>query len=185
MLHFKGLRWLVFRRNRYLQWFIKSLNLFLWYENPFEIPGVEFVRKGKRVFLEYLQFTECEKNKFICAFFCLHFRLRSICFQTRNAEQCSYNLTTSSDTFSSHTDNYMYSSLLDCRWTISVNNSSKIRLTFVYFDTERNHDFVSVNLIKKLYSNEQPSVCVVKSVFFFYLDVNRFTMGQLSTLRFF
>ncbi|XP_046645192.1 uncharacterized protein LOC124335776 isoform X3 [Daphnia pulicaria] len=59
---------------------------------------------------------------------------------------CSYYLTSSSDTFYSHTDrpNNVYSSLLDCRWEISVDDYSQIRLTFVYFDTERDHDFVSI-----------------------------------------
>ncbi|XP_057364884.1 uncharacterized protein LOC130685586 [Daphnia carinata] len=60
-------------------------------------------------------------------------------------EECSDNLTSPSDTFSSHKDNTdWYSSLMDCRWTIRVDNSSQIRLTFVYFDIKRDHDFVTI-----------------------------------------
>ncbi|KAI9562182.1 hypothetical protein GHT06_013147 [Daphnia sinensis] len=60
-------------------------------------------------------------------------------------EVCSDNLTSPSDTFSSHKDNIgWYSSFMDCRWTIRVDNSSLIRLTFVYFDIRRDHDFVAI-----------------------------------------
>lgn len=60
-------------------------------------------------------------------------------------EVCSNNLTGPSDTFSSHQDDTnWYSSFMDCRWTIRVDNSSQIRLTFVYLDIKRDHDFVAV-----------------------------------------
>lgn len=60
-------------------------------------------------------------------------------------EVCSNNLTGPSDTFSSHQDDTnWYSSFMDCRWTIRVDNSSQIRLTFVYFDIKRDHDFVAI-----------------------------------------
>ena len=103
---------------------------------------MEFLRKRKRVFLERFQRKKLNYVFDLIVIVVIFLDL----FQMTDVENCSYNLTSPSDTFSSNNDDSMYSSFIDCRWAIHAESSSQVRLTFVYFDTEKDYDIVTVNL---------------------------------------
>ena len=106
-------------------------------------------------------------------------------FQMTDVENCLYNLTSPSDTFSSNNDASMYSSFIDCRWAIHAENLSQVRLTFVYFDTEKDYDYVTVNILPYSVIKKSSSCSSSLNYLYFMIDTLlfiRFMMDRPSIL---